>query len=227
MEKVLTAAGLVLGSLASLAMLEGCVALDKVTYPMGAAVSWRHIAICLCVAPVVAIAAALIAMRPALKVKPLEAASNRMPKKRHLGMLIAFACGFGAFVAVEVWGSSLMSAFVPSPEWPDAIVSILPGGVSAFDIEKVQSGVKGVRKIHELAPLQVIPQLQLPRPRHHRRDDAVVARANRLLRGRTLARHKPEPWQPITPQQQRIAIRHAPPLPSSLFPLPFQLLERL
>ena len=151
----LTAAGLVLGVLAALVILEGYVALDRATYPMGMAVSWRHIAICLCLAPVVAVVAALIAMRPALKVRPLEAASNRMPRKEHLGMLIAFACGFGAFVAVEVWGSSLMSAFVPSKEWPDAIVSILPGGVSAFDIKKVQSGVKGVRKIHELAPLQV------------------------------------------------------------------------
>ena len=151
----LTAAGLVLGVLAALVILEGYVALDRATYPMGMAVSWRHIAICLCLAPVVAVVAALIAMRPALKVRPLEAASNRMPRKKHLGMLIAFACGFGAFVAVEVWGSSLMSAFVPSKEWPDAIVSILPGGVSAFDIKKVQSGVKGVRKIHELAPLQV------------------------------------------------------------------------
>ena len=151
----LAAAGLVLGVLASLVILEAYVACDRATYPMGAAISGRHIAICLCLAPVVAMLAALIALRPALKVKPLEAASNRMPRKRHLGMLIAFACGFGAFVAVEVWGASLMSAFVPSPESPVAIVSILPGGVSAFDIEKVQSGVKGVRTIHELAPLQV------------------------------------------------------------------------
>ena len=151
----LTVTGWALGVLAALVILEGYVMLDKATYPMGMAVSVRHIAICLCMVPVVAIVAALIALRPALKVRPLEAASDRMPKKKHLGMLIAFACGFGAFVAVEVWGASLMSAFVPSPEWPDAIVSILPGGVSAFDIEKVQSGVKGVRKIHELAPLQV------------------------------------------------------------------------
>lgn len=151
----LTIVGLVLGVLASLVLLKGYVACNATTYPMGMAISWRHIAICLCLAPVVAVTAAGVALRTALKVKPLEAASNRMPRKKHLGMLIAFACGFGAFVAVEVWGSSLMSAFVPSKEWPDAIVSILPGGVSAFDIEKVQSGVKGVRKIHELAPLQV------------------------------------------------------------------------
>ena len=160
----LTIAGLGRGGLASLVLLEGYVACNATTYPMGMAISWRHIAICLCLAPVVAVTAAGVALRSALKVKPLEAASNRMPRKKHLGMLIAFACGFGAFVAVEVWGSSLMSAFVPSKEWPDAIVSILPGGVSAFDIEKVQSGVKGVRKIHELAPLQVTlePLEELP-----------------------------------------------------------------
>ena len=151
----LTLSGLLFGILGGIAALWAYVFCDAATYPMGMAVPGKHIAICCLVALVVAALASLIALRPALKVKPLEAASNRMPRKKHLGMLIAFACGFGAFVAVEVWGSSLMSAFVPSPEWPDAIVSILPGGVSAFDIEKVQSGVKGVRKIHELAPLQV------------------------------------------------------------------------
>jgi putative ABC transport system permease protein len=56
---------------------------------------------------------------------------------------------------VEVWGASLMSAFVPSREWPDAIVSILPGGVSSFDIKKLQGKIEGVERIHELAPLQV------------------------------------------------------------------------
>ena len=130
------------------------VKLDPTTFPMGIGPMMVRKTV-FDVSILVSLVAALIALRPALKVKPLEAASDRMPKKKHLGMLIAFACGFGAFVAVEVWGASLMSAFVPSPEWPDAIVSILPGGVSAFDIEKVQSGVKGVRKIHELAPLQV------------------------------------------------------------------------
>ena len=151
----LTVVGLFLGIPGALVALAGYLVLDRATYPMGMAVSYANLAVCGLVAPAVAVVAALIAMRPALRVKPLEVASNRMPRKRNLGMLIAFACGFGAFVAVEVWGASLMSAFVPSKEWPDAIVSILPGGVSSFDIEKVQSGVKGVRRIHELAPLQV------------------------------------------------------------------------
>ena len=151
----LAAVGSVLGVLVGLALLAAYVASDAVTFPLGAAVSCRHVAICLALTPAVSVAAALIALRPALAVKPLEAASNRMPRKRHLGMLIAFACGFGAFVAVEVWGASLMHAFVPSPEWPDAIVSILPGGVSSFDIAKLRGKLKGVRRIHELAPLQV------------------------------------------------------------------------
>ena len=98
--------------------------------------------------------AALAALRPALAVKPLEAASFRPPRHRPWGMMLSFAFGFGAFVAVEVWGASLTKAFVPSKEWPDAIVSILPGGVSSFDIEKLRK-LEGVRRISELQPLQV------------------------------------------------------------------------
>ena len=98
--------------------------------------------------------AALAALRPALAVKPLEAASFRPPRHRPWGMMLSFALGFGAFVAVEVWGASLTKAFVPSKEWPDAIVSILPGGVSSFDIEKLRK-LEGVRRISELQPLQV------------------------------------------------------------------------
>ena len=152
---LLTAVGLLLGVAGGVAALAAYVAADAAAYPSGLAVAWRPVALCLPVALAVAVLAALLTLRPALAVRPLEAASNRYPRKKHLGMLAAFACGFGAFVAVEVWGGSLMSAFVPSPEWPDAIVSILPGGVSAFDIGKLWTKVRGVRRIHELAPLQV------------------------------------------------------------------------
>ena len=130
------------------------VTLDPTTFPMGIG-PMKVRGTVFGVSVLVSLLAALIAIRPALAVKPLEAASNRAPRKKHLGMLIAFACGFGAFVAVEVWGSSLMSSFVPSPEWPDAIVSILPGGVSSFDVEKLQGQLKGVKRVHELQPLQV------------------------------------------------------------------------
>ena len=79
---------------------------------------------------VVAFVAVLFALRPALTVRPLDVLDAR-PHRRRRGMAIAFGCGFAAFVAVEVWGASLMRAFVPSPEWPDAIVSLLPGGAKA------------------------------------------------------------------------------------------------
>ena len=143
-----------MGILAALALLYAYVALDAETFPMGMAVGTGGVFAAVLAAPLVAAFGSLIAMKSALAVKPLEAASNRPPKPRHLGMLIAFACGFGAFVAVEVWGSSLTKPFIPSPEWPDAIVSILPGGVSSFDIEKLRQ-LPGVRKIAELQPLQV------------------------------------------------------------------------
>ena len=127
---------------------------DPATFPMGMSVDRRCLGCAFAGAVLVAVVATLIAMKSALAVKPLEAASNRPPKPRRIGMLIAFACGFGAFVAVEVWGCSLTKPFIPSIEWPDAIVSILPGGVSSFDIEKLQK-LPGVKKIAELQPLQV------------------------------------------------------------------------
>jgi len=148
-----------LGVVLGLGALALHVMRDAATFPVGVAVSWTGVAACALASVLVALAAALVALRPALAVRPLEAASTRPAKKSRLGMTVAFACGFGAFVAVEVWGASLMRAFVPSAEWPDAIVSLLPAGMESADIEKlVQDGkvaLKGVKRVHELAPLQV------------------------------------------------------------------------
>ena len=146
--------GAVLGLALGVAALFAYVACDKAMFPEGAAVSWPAAASAvLSSIPVAAIAGA-IALRKALSVRPLEAASAREPRSGHAGMIVAFAFGFGAFVAVEVWGASLMKSFVPSKTWPDAIVSILPGGVSSFDIGKLKN-VGGVKRISELQPLQV------------------------------------------------------------------------
>ena len=150
---VLALAGLALGVAGGIGALAAYVAADAETFPMGLAVDGAGIIAMAAAAPAIAAVAALAALRPALSVRPLEAASRRLPRRRPAGMLVAFACGFGAFVAVEVWGSSLTKPFIPSPEWPDAIVSILPGGVSAFDIKRLQN-LPGVRKIAELQPLQ-------------------------------------------------------------------------
>ncbi|MBR4258024.1 MAG: FtsX-like permease family protein, partial [Kiritimatiellae bacterium] len=150
----LVAAGLALGIGGAIVALFAYVACDAETFPAGAAIGMKGVIAVVAVAPVVAVLGALFALKPAFAVRPLEAASGRAPRKRRLGMIIAFACGFGAFVAVETWGTSLTKPFIPSPEWPDAIVSILPGGVSSFDIEHLRN-LKGVKRIGELQPLQV------------------------------------------------------------------------
>ena len=150
----LVAAGLALGISGAIAALFAYVACDAETFPAGTAIGMKGVMAVVAVAPVVAVLGALFALKPAFAVRPLEAASGRAPRKRRLGMVIAFACGFGAFVAVETWGTSLTKPFIPSPEWPDAIVSILPGGVSSFDIENLRN-LKGVKRIGELQPLQV------------------------------------------------------------------------
>ncbi len=156
---ILSITGYLLGIIVSSLSLTVYVALDKAMFPEGPAFSHITFLFGGILTPVIAAAASLLALKKILEVKPLENPFKSKSKKTHLGMLIAFAFGFGAFVAVEVWGASLMSAFIPSKEWPDAIASILPGGVSSYDIEKLvdEKGprIEGVKRIHELAPLQV------------------------------------------------------------------------
>ena len=148
-----TGVGWLLGCLGGVAALVLFVAADAVAFPVGPTFAWGVMGGTGALALVVAFLAVLFALRPALALRPLDALDAR-PHRRRCGMAIAFACGFAAFVAVEVWGASLMRAFVPSEEWPDAIVSILPEGVSSFDVEKLRK-IPGVKRISELVPLQL------------------------------------------------------------------------
>ena len=147
------AAGLFVGLLFSALSLRLYVASDAVAFPMGASFDWRIAAIVAIVTLLVVFLAVLFALKSALSVRALDVSSIR-PRSRVCGMAMAFGFGFAAFVAVEVWGASLMRGFVPSLEWPDAIVSLLPAGASSFDIEKLRS-IEGVERISELQPLQV------------------------------------------------------------------------
>lgn len=147
------AAGCVLGCGGAWGALALYVATDAAAFPTGAVLDWGALRAVGACALAVALVAALFALRPALAVRPLDALEAR-PQRRRRGMAVAFACGFAAFVAVEVWGASLMRGFVPSKEWPDAIVSILPEGVSSFDVEKLRA-LPGVKRISELCPLQL------------------------------------------------------------------------
>lgn len=148
-----TAVGWIVGCGAALCALCAYVAADETAFPCGPSFAWSAVKASLAASFALAAAASLFALRPAVSVRPLDAL-NSTPRRRRRGMAVAFACGFGAFVAVEVWGASLMRAFVPSEEWPDAIVSLLPDGVSSFDVEKLRS-LPGVKRISELYPLQL------------------------------------------------------------------------
>ena len=146
-------AGWALGVAGAAGALALWVAGDGATFPAGMALDFGRIAITLAAMAPIAFLAVLFALRPAFRERPAEAIA-RLPAPRRRGMAIAFACGFAAFVAVETWGASLMRGFTPSVEWPDAIVSILPGGVSSYDVEKLRD-VKGVKRISELVPRQL------------------------------------------------------------------------
>ncbi len=148
-----TIVGFGVGCLVALGALVAYVAADGVAFPEGPACAWGVIQAVFILALGVAFVAVLFALRPALSVRPLDAWTERLHRRRR-GMVVAFACGFAAFVAVEVWGASLMRGFVPSKEWPDAIVSILPEGVSSFDVEKLRK-LPGIARISELYPLQL------------------------------------------------------------------------
>lgn len=145
--------GWVLGVALAAASLAVYVACDPVAFPVGASFDHARALLALGVLVPVVLLAVLFALRPALQVRAADAAARRPRSRRH-GMAVTFACGFAAFVAVEVWGASLMRGFIPSTEWPDAIVSILPGGASSFDVEKLRK-IEGVKRISELYPLQL------------------------------------------------------------------------
>ena len=73
----------------------------------------------------------------------LQRRLSREPR-RVAGVALTLALGLGGYVAVHIWGGTLMASFVPSPEWPDVIVSALPNGLSAAEVESVR-GCDGVR----------------------------------------------------------------------------------
>ncbi|MBO5643438.1 MAG: ABC transporter permease [Kiritimatiellae bacterium] len=154
---VSVAFGLVIGFLLAIFSLWLYVRAFPSDFPAGLTFDYSKGIMVVLLTPIIAIIASIVAMRPALLVRPLESISNLESAgriKRSFGMAIAFSLGFAAFVAVEVWGASLMRGFVPSPEWPDAIVSLLPSGTSAHDVEKLRS-INGVKRVSELYPLQL------------------------------------------------------------------------
>lgn len=49
---------------------------------------------------------------------------------RHARMVLTLTTGLGAFFAIHIWGASLTNPFMPSKTFPQAIVTLMPNGVS-------------------------------------------------------------------------------------------------
>lgn len=70
---------------------------------------------------------------------------------RAVGTIMTLSFGLCSFIAIHIWGGTLMSSYVPSPEWPDAIVSALPGGLTK---EQVEQGNKATGLGRNLIPIE-------------------------------------------------------------------------
>ena len=57
---------------------------------------------------------------------------------RATGTILTLTLGLGGFMAIHIWGGTLTSSFIPSPEWPDVIVSVLPTGLSRAQADAVR-----------------------------------------------------------------------------------------
>lgn len=79
--------------------------------------------------------------------------SRRLSREpaRSVGTIMTLSFGLCSFIAIHIWGGTLMSSYVPSPEWPDAIVSALPGGLS---MEQVEKGNQAAGLGRDLIPIE-------------------------------------------------------------------------
>ncbi len=62
---------------------------------------------------------------------------------RTAAMVLTLSVGLGSYAAIHIWGASMMAPFVPSPELPDVIVSILPNGIDT-DVARKAAELEGV-----------------------------------------------------------------------------------
>lgn len=69
---------------------------------------------------------------------------------RNARMVLTLTTGLGAFFAIHIWGASLTDPFMPSREFPQAIVTLTPNGVSpemAADLCGAKGRVEGLEKV--------------------------------------------------------------------------------
>ena len=96
--------------------------------------------------------ARLLGLDPRLLSRRLSRAPGRA-----MGAILSISLGLVSFVAIHTWGGTLMAGFVPSPEWPDAIVSLLPGGLDGAQARAVCDAVSKPRGGAPAAASRAVP----------------------------------------------------------------------
>ncbi len=81
----------------------------------------------------------LLNLRPELLRGCLTRATGRNAR-----MALTLTAGLGAYFAIHIWGASLTEPFIPTRTLPDAVVSILPGGLPlGTDLGELPTNARG------------------------------------------------------------------------------------
>ena len=97
---------------------------------------------------------------------------------RTVGAAVAMAVGLGLYVAVQVWGYTMLDAFIPGPWAPDAVLTFQPDGLAPEQAAKVANlpGVDPARCV----PI-VVEQPRLLEDLTHSAERASVTRQDNVV----------------------------------------------
>lgn len=78
---------------------------------------------------------------------------------RTVGTAVALSVGLSIYVSIQVWGQTMLSAFVPGPWAPDAMISFNPGGISTEQAQDFAQKAPGVNADRALPVVFEQPRL--------------------------------------------------------------------
>ncbi len=77
---------------------------------------------------------------------------------RAVGTAAALTVGLSLYVAIQVWGHTMLSSFVPGPWAPDAVIGFKPDGISADRAGEI-AAIEGIEATHALPIVAEQPRL--------------------------------------------------------------------
>ena len=98
----------------------------------------------------------LLGLEPTLLSRRISRSSGRA-----LGVVLSITLGLGSYVAIHTWGASLIVSYIPSPAWPDVIVSFLPTGLTPEQAQRL-SAVLTEKDDAPLSQVASIEATQIP-----------------------------------------------------------------